>query len=61
MATPTHEDPRSQGYTLAARTTFDSKADMDYYDTECKAHAEIKAMLKGKVVGGPPLMVYMDR
>jgi hypothetical protein len=32
---------------------------MDYYDNECAAHGEIKALLKGKI-GGPPLVVYMD-
>ncbi|KAF2785621.1 hypothetical protein K505DRAFT_261687, partial [Melanomma pulvis-pyrius CBS 109.77] len=58
-ASPTHSDPRSQGYTLVVRTVFESKDDMDYYDNECAAHVEIKAMFKGKL-GGPPLMVYMD-
>jgi hypothetical protein len=32
---------------------------MAYYDNECKAHDEIKALLKPKVAG-PPLVVYMD-
>jgi hypothetical protein len=59
VASQTHEDPRSQGYTVAARTIFESKADMDFYDNECEAHAAIKAILKPKV-GGPPLVVYMD-
>lgn len=56
----THEDPRSRGYTFVARTVFLTKEDMDYYDTECAAHGNIKAMLKGKIEDGPPLMVYMD-
>lgn len=60
QATPTHADPRNRGYSLVARTVFESKEDMDYYDTECAAHGEIKATLKGKVVDGPPLTVYMD-
>jgi len=38
---------------------FKSKADMDYYDNECEAHAAIKSFIKPKV-GGPPLVVYMD-
>jgi hypothetical protein len=59
QATPTHDDPRSQGYTLVARTVFESKADMDFYDQECDVHKEIKAMFKGKVAG-PPCMLYMD-
>ncbi|KAF2116350.1 hypothetical protein BDV96DRAFT_645680 [Lophiotrema nucula] len=59
QAHPTHDDPRSQGYNFVARTIFESKADMDYYDNECEAHGAIKGLLKGKV-GGPPLVVYMD-
>lgn len=58
-ANPTHDDPRSQGYTMVARTAFASKADMDFYDNECEAHAAIKGLLKPNV-GGPPLVVYMD-
>ncbi|KAF3044276.1 hypothetical protein E8E12_003061 [Didymella heteroderae] len=54
-----YDDPRSQGYTLVARTVFNSKVDMDYYDNECEAHAAIKSFIKPKV-GGPPLVVYMD-
>ena len=54
-----YDDPRSQGYTLVARTVFSSKADMDYYDNECEAHTAIKSFIKPKV-GGPPLVIYMD-
>ncbi|KAF3006446.1 hypothetical protein E8E13_002646 [Curvularia kusanoi] len=54
-----YDDPRTQGYTLVARTVFKSKADMDYYDNECEAHAAIKSYIKPKA-GGPPLVVYMD-
>jgi hypothetical protein len=58
-ANATREDPRNQGYTMVARTIFESKEAMDYYDNECEAHGAIKALLKPKV-GGPPLVVYMD-
>jgi hypothetical protein len=58
-AEPTYKDDRNQGYTLVTRAVFDSIEDMAYYDNECKAHDEIKALLKPKV-GGPPLVVYMD-
>jgi hypothetical protein len=58
-ANPTHDDPRSQGYTMVARTVFESKEAMDYYDNECEAHGAIKALLKPRVAG-PPLVVYMD-
>jgi hypothetical protein len=56
---PTHDDPRSQGYTMVARTVFESKEDMDFYDNDCEAHAAIKSLLKPKV-SAPPLVVYMD-
>ncbi|KAH7396856.1 hypothetical protein DE146DRAFT_657935 [Phaeosphaeria sp. MPI-PUGE-AT-0046c] len=58
-ANPTHDDARNQGYTLVARTVFASKEDMYFYDNECEAHGDIKALLKPNV-GGPPLVVYMD-
>ena len=54
-----YEDPRRQGYTLVARTVFNSKADMDFYDNECEAHTAIKSFIKPKD-GGPPLVIYMD-
>ncbi|KAH8725070.1 hypothetical protein GQ44DRAFT_236804 [Phaeosphaeriaceae sp. PMI808] len=58
-ANPTYEDPRNQGYTMVARTVFESKEAMAYYDTECEAHSAIKALLKPKL-SGPPLVLYMD-
>lgn len=58
-ASSTHDDPRNQGYTLAARTVFQSKEDMEFYDDECEAHAAIKSAFKPKATG-PALMVYMD-
>jgi hypothetical protein len=58
-ANPTHEDPRSQGYTMVARTVFKSKNDMDFYDNDCEAHKAIKILLKPNIAA-PPLVVYMD-
>ncbi|KAH7383380.1 hypothetical protein BKA66DRAFT_417720 [Pyrenochaeta sp. MPI-SDFR-AT-0127] len=58
-ANPTYQDPRSQGYTLLARTVFESKEAMDYYDNECEAHSAIKHFVKPNVTG-PPLVMYMD-
>ncbi|KIW02013.1 uncharacterized protein PV09_06519 [Verruconis gallopava] len=55
-----HEDERSQGYTLAARTVFASLDDMKYYDNDCPAHGELKATVKPLIKGGPPLVLYMD-
>ena len=59
VAGPAVNDARSQGYTLAAQTTFSSLDDMKYYDNECEAHAALKAVAKGKVEP-PPLMVCFD-
>ncbi|KAI4763898.1 hypothetical protein E4T52_04196 [Aureobasidium sp. EXF-3400] len=59
VAGPAVDDARSQGYTLAAQTTFSSLDDMKYYDNECEAHAALKAVAKTKVEG-PPLMVCFD-
>ena len=50
------EDQRAQGYTVAVMTTFASKADFDYYDTECAAHKELKAFAANVHQGN--LMVY---
>ncbi|OAL52413.1 hypothetical protein IQ07DRAFT_370687 [Pyrenochaeta sp. DS3sAY3a] len=58
-AAATYDDSRSQGYTLVARTVFETKEDMDFYDNECEAHTQIKALVKPKVAG-PPLVVYME-
>lgn len=33
---------------------------MAYYDEQDEKHGEIKALLKGKVEDGPPLVVVMD-
>ncbi|TVY87476.1 hypothetical protein LAWI1_G007125, partial [Lachnellula willkommii] len=45
-AGPTKEDQRNQGYTLVAKSEFASEADMWYYDSEDKAHQELKVKLK---------------
>jgi Stress responsive A/B Barrel Domain len=39
-------DPRSKGWSIAAKTRFQSKADMDYYDNECEAHKQLKMVAK---------------
>jgi len=53
-----YDDPRSQGYTLAAQSTFASLEDMKYYDQECEAHSQLKATVGPTVKGGPPLTIY---
>lgn len=40
------EDPRSQGYTLVAKSEFSSLDDMKYYDDECEAHKKLRAEAK---------------
>jgi len=58
-AGPAHEDARSQGYTLVAKSEFKDVADMNYYDTECEAHKDLKANAKGLGVEGA-MVVYYD-
>jgi len=45
-------DPRSQGYTLIAKTEFKSLDDMKYYDDECEAHKKLKGEAKGLAAKG---------
>lgn len=54
-----YEDPRSQGFTIAAKTNFESVEDMKYYDEQCEAHNALKGAVKPLVMG-PPMMFYMD-
>ncbi|EEP77583.1 conserved hypothetical protein [Uncinocarpus reesii 1704] len=42
----TFDDQRRQGYTLAVVSEFDSVDDMNYYDNDCKAHANLKVVAK---------------
>ncbi|KAK0633157.1 hypothetical protein B0T14DRAFT_417587 [Immersiella caudata] len=51
-------DPRSKGYTVVAETQFSSLDDMNYYDTECAAHTNLKKGARGLGVTEPPLVVY---
>ncbi|OLN98011.1 hypothetical protein CCHL11_06856 [Colletotrichum chlorophyti] len=44
-------DQRAQGFTIAAVSSFASREDMDYYDNECVAHAELKVIAKGSHQG----------
>ena len=39
-------DQPSKGWNIVVRSTFSSKADMDYYDNECDAHKALKAVAK---------------
>lgn len=53
------QEPRAQGYTLAVKSTFASKADMDYYDKECQAHKDLK-VVSGAVKEGEALTVWFE-
>lgn len=44
---------------MLARTVFESKEDMDFYDNEDQAHVAIKALIKPKITE-PPLIIYSD-
>jgi len=58
QAGPAYDDARSQGYTFVAKSEFKSKADMDYYDTECEAHKTLKAAAKKLEVQGIMTVYY---
>lgn len=53
-----HDDPRSNGYTVVAKTEFASMEDMKYYDDECPAHAELKKTVTTLNVSEKPMSVY---
>jgi hypothetical protein len=40
------QDPRTKGWNIVVKSTFASKADMDYYDKECEAHNELKMAIR---------------
>ncbi|KAI9760175.1 MAG: hypothetical protein M1840_002592 [Geoglossum simile] len=52
QAGQTFEDPRSQGYTVVAKSEFRNKEDMAYYDSECQAHKNFKAAARELGVEG---------
>jgi len=63
VAGQAHEDQRSQGYTVAAKSEFSTLEDMKYYDDACEAHQTLKAGAKSLGVEGvmtvyfPPAVV----
>lgn len=59
VAGRTLDDPRNQGYSICASTTFATLEDMKYYDEQCEAHAGLKAVAKD-LVEPPPLMMYIE-
>ncbi|KAL1297415.1 hypothetical protein AAFC00_004948 [Neodothiora populina] len=59
VAGKTLDDPRTQGYSICAQTSFASLEDMKYYDEECQAHFALKEVVKGKAER-PPLTMYFE-
>lgn len=57
-AGPSFDDARNQGYTIAVVSAFRSVEDMEYYDHNCQAHAELKKVAKTLHKGN--MMVYFQ-
>ncbi|TDZ21066.1 hypothetical protein Cob_v006107 [Colletotrichum orbiculare MAFF 240422] len=55
---PGIDDPRSQGFTIVAKTEFASLEDMRYYDDECAAHGALKTFVKENLTVGGVMSVY---
>ncbi|KAF6806762.1 stress responsive A/B Barrel domain-containing protein [Colletotrichum musicola] len=55
---PAMDDPRSQGFTLVAKTEFASLEDMRYYDDECAAHGALKTFVKENLTVDGVMSVY---
>jgi hypothetical protein len=51
-------DQRAQGFTVVAISTFDSQEDFNFYDTECKAHLELRTFAKS--VNEGVAMIYFE-
>ncbi|RDW80108.1 hypothetical protein BP6252_04746 [Coleophoma cylindrospora] len=52
------DDPRSQGFTIVAKSVFKNMDDMKYYDTECAAHEKLKVGNKALGVEGLMTVFY---
>ncbi|KAI8951599.1 stress responsive A/B barrel domain-containing protein [Xylaria longipes] len=57
-------DVRSRGWTVVNKAEFANLEDMQYYDKQCKAHAELKEKVKTLgIQGGVPrgiMVVYFE-
>ncbi|KAL6709229.1 hypothetical protein ACN47E_002045 [Coniothyrium glycines] len=42
----TQGDQRTQGYTIAATSTFKNQEDFEFYDKECTAHDELRTFAR---------------
>ena len=50
-ASKTLADQRTEGYTVAATSTFASEEDFEHYDTQCEARKELKEFAGQCVLG----------
>lgn len=51
-------DSRNQGYNIAAKTTFASLEDFEFFDKQCSAHLELRTFAKSVNQGS--MMVYFQ-
>ncbi|KAJ8067097.1 hypothetical protein OCU04_004474 [Sclerotinia nivalis] len=51
-------DPRTQGYSIVAKTEFKNLEDMKYYEDSCEAHRWFKAEVKTLGVEGVCCVFY---
>ncbi|KAI9641937.1 hypothetical protein NHQ30_009806 [Ciborinia camelliae] len=52
------DDPRTQGYSIVAKTEFRNLEDMKYYEDKCEAHQKFKAEAKTLGVEGICCVFY---
>ncbi|KAG4033607.1 hypothetical protein MFRU_004g01110 [Monilinia fructicola] len=51
-------DPRTQGYSVVAKTEFKNLEDMKYYEEGCEAHQKFKAAVKTLGIEGMCCVFY---
>ncbi|RAL65999.1 hypothetical protein DID88_005660 [Monilinia fructigena] len=51
-------DPRTQGYSVVAKTEFKNLEDMRYYENKCEAHQKFKAEVKTLGIQGMCSVFY---
>lgn len=54
------EDDRAKGYTVVAKTEFETLADMRFYDKDCAAHAALRKTVATLGAAEPPLSAYFE-
>lgn len=57
-AGPAFGDARKQGFTLAIKSVFKSKADMDFYENKCEGHQNYKEFLRNNAPVEGIMTVY---